>query len=105
MTTVATSLPSSDGEPNDVSPRNFFNHSLKSLLDLHIGSCVCQPFIRSFLYECSNRVSNRGQNSSVPVHPFHLQPGTESVLRKLWVITEPTEKSERRPLLSMDGSM
>ena len=59
-TTVATSLPASEGEPNDVSPRNFFNHSLKSLLDLRIGSCVCQPFIRPFLYECSNSVSNRG---------------------------------------------
>ena len=59
-TTVATSLPSSEGEPNDVSPRHFFNHSLKPLLDIGMGSRAFQPFIRPFLYECSNSVSNRG---------------------------------------------
>jgi hypothetical protein len=38
---AAASLPAAKGEPHDVSPRNFFYHSLKPLLDILIGSHVC----------------------------------------------------------------
>lgn len=78
-TTVATGLPTSDGEPNDVAPRNFFYHTLKPLLDIYIGSRVCEPFICPFLHQCNNRVACLGHNGSVPILPWLLQLRTEGV--------------------------